>query len=186
MFLILQLGEAAIGRFGRDQHSHLMRQFFHIHQTTSVTEYIEHFDTLVHQLLAYDPSLGQPFLTSRFVDGLKNEIRAVVLVHRPKDLDTASSLALLQEDSLQLMPRREWKKSEGAMCSNSVVSTPAVKQATRTMALPLPTPPAGVVSSHSQAVNTSGGSQGKKLEDKMSAMKAYRRANGLCYKCGKK
>lgn len=49
----------------------------------------------MHQLLAYDPNLQQAYLTNRFVDGLKGDIKAVILVHRPKDLNTASSLALL-------------------------------------------------------------------------------------------
>lgn len=50
---------------------------------------------LVHQLLAYDPTLQQAYLTNRFVDGLKGQIGAVVLVHHPTELVTASSLALL-------------------------------------------------------------------------------------------
>jgi hypothetical protein len=31
-------------RFGRDQHNTLIRHFYHIHQTNSVSEYIEIFD----------------------------------------------------------------------------------------------------------------------------------------------
>jgi hypothetical protein len=49
----------------------------------------------MHQLLAHDPSVHSAFLTGKFVDGLKPEIKAVVVLHRPKDLDTASSLAIL-------------------------------------------------------------------------------------------
>lgn len=60
-----------------------------------MSEYVETFDELVHQLLAYDPTFSPTVITSRFVDGLKTPIKSVVLVHRPKDLDTASSLTIL-------------------------------------------------------------------------------------------
>ena len=42
----------------KDQHNHLLRQFFHIKQHTTISEYIEHFDELVHQIRAHDPSLA--------------------------------------------------------------------------------------------------------------------------------
>jgi hypothetical protein len=41
-------------RFEREQHSQLIRQFFHVKQFGSVVEYVEQFDSLVHQLLAHD------------------------------------------------------------------------------------------------------------------------------------
>lgn len=41
-------------KFNRDEHNHLHRQFFHIRQLTNVHEYIEHFNDLVHQILAHD------------------------------------------------------------------------------------------------------------------------------------
>lgn len=100
-------------RFDRDQHGSLMRQFFHIHQKGSVAEYIEQFDTLVHQLLAHDGTIITAMLTTHFIDGLRDDIRAVVIVHRPQDLDTASSLALLQEDVVSQFPKREFRKTEG-------------------------------------------------------------------------
>lgn len=49
-------------------------------------------------------------LTTRFIDGLKDDIRAVVLVRCPQDLDTVSSLALLQEDVFSQAPRREFSR----------------------------------------------------------------------------
>ena len=89
------LCKAVIERFQRDDHNLVIRQFFHIRQTGSISEYIELFDELVHQLLAHDPYFNPSVITSRFVDGLRNDIKSVVLVHIPKDLDTASSLAML-------------------------------------------------------------------------------------------
>jgi hypothetical protein len=51
-------------------------------------------------------------LTNRFIDGLRDDIRSVVLVHRPRNLDTASSIALLQEESSRDNPKRDYKKTE--------------------------------------------------------------------------
>jgi len=82
-------------KFDRDEHNHLLRHFFHIRQTHFVHEYIEQFCDLVHQLLAHDPTIAPVTLTNRFVDGLKKEIKSVVMMHRPPDLDSACSLALL-------------------------------------------------------------------------------------------
>ena len=106
------LCKAVIERFQRDEHYLVIRQFFHIKQTGSVSEYIELFDKLVHQLLTHDPYFNPSVITSRFVDGLKIEIKSVVLVHRPKDLDTASCLALLQEEVLVGFSSKEVRKQE--------------------------------------------------------------------------
>lgn len=95
---------ALCNRFGRDQHGALMRQFFHIHQKGSVSECIEQFDTLIHQLLAHDGTLNIALLTTRFIDGLRDDIRAVVLVHRPQVLDTASSLLFCRKMSWRKHP----------------------------------------------------------------------------------
>jgi len=50
-------------------------------------------------------------ITNRFVDGLKKEIKSVVMMHRPQDLDSMSSLALLQEEAL-LDPTNSSRRSE--------------------------------------------------------------------------
>jgi hypothetical protein len=49
----------------------------------------------MHQLLAHDPLVNPAFLTSKFIDGLNDEIKPTVMMQWPKDLDTASSLAIL-------------------------------------------------------------------------------------------
>jgi hypothetical protein len=58
-------------RFDKDEHNHLIRHFFHIKQTTCVTEYVEQFSDLVHQILAHDPTFPQTIITNHFLDGLK-------------------------------------------------------------------------------------------------------------------
>lgn len=85
-------------RFGRDQQESLIRQFFRIRQHGSVSEYVEQFSELVDQLVAYGHSTDPLYYTMRFVDGLCDDIRSAVIIHRPSSIDTACSLTLLQEE----------------------------------------------------------------------------------------
>jgi hypothetical protein len=96
-------------RFGRDQHTLLIRKFYHIRQTTLVTEYVKQFD----QLLSHEHQLTHTMITTRFVDGLKDEVKAVVIIQRPNNLDAVCALALLQE-MLGNRGKREFKRFESA------------------------------------------------------------------------
>jgi hypothetical protein len=49
----------------------------------------------VDQFSAYSTTTDPLYYTMQFIDGLKPEIRAVVLMQCPKDLDTACTLTLL-------------------------------------------------------------------------------------------
>ena len=75
-----------------------IRQFYAINQTTFVADFIERFESLMNHLISYSESTHPYFFLTRFVKGLRPDIRAVVLVQRPPDLDTTCSLALLQEE----------------------------------------------------------------------------------------
>lgn len=177
-----ELGAALCARFDRDEQNHLTRQFFRIKQTASVIEYIETFSDLVHQLLAHDPTLTSSVITNRFIDGLQSDIRSVVIVHRPQDLDAASSLALLQEEVSMDNPRKEYKKLESNPYSRKI--SPEVQKSTGSLMPHFPTkPPAASLTedkrNHDYVKTKSG-------EDKLLALKAFRRSKGLCYKCGEK
>ena len=82
-----------LDRFGKDHQKLLIRQLFHIKQLTTVAEYIECFSRLVDQLTAYETRSDQLYYTTRFMDGLKSQIRSAVVIQRPPDLDTACVLA---------------------------------------------------------------------------------------------
>jgi hypothetical protein len=161
-------------RFGRDQLQSLLRHLFRIHQTDSVTEYQERFVTLVDQLVVYQSVPDPLFFATRFVDGLCSDIRAVVMLQRPLDLDTACSLALLQEEVAPPVGRQDHRKLDFRSWSKQSAPNP----------LPLPPPPQATVPKsepipkhfdHSTAVDS-----------KLGALKAYRRARGLCEKCAEK
>jgi hypothetical protein len=71
---------------------------------------VERFSTLFDQLKAYQPKPDYHYYITRFVDGLRDDIRAVVTLQRPQTLDTAYSLALLQEEVADCQRKPDWGK----------------------------------------------------------------------------
>ncbi|XP_062230691.1 uncharacterized protein LOC133928395 [Phragmites australis] len=164
-------------RFGRDHHDILIRQLFHIRQTGSVSEYVDQFSELIDQLNAYESITDPRYYIMRFIDGLKDDIRSIVLIQRPQDLDSAFVLAALQEEVADSSRKKEYRKQEFLLSKH----TPRSPQP-----LPLPPPPhlprAQVGADDrrtTEAVRTS-------IDDKMASLRAYRRAKGLCHKCSER
>lgn len=109
------------------------------------------------------------------MEGLKPSVRLAVGIQQPNDLDTAYQLAILHEE----------------LGSSSVSSYSSAQFQRRSTAFPLPAPPA--VSSVSQSVHRV--TEEKRpadtvkhhvSDDKWGALRAYRRAKGLCFVCGEK
>jgi hypothetical protein len=99
-------------RFGKLQYQMLIRRLTHVRQTGTVQEYIENFNTIMHQMLAHSPNIDKEIFITTFIDGLKPEIKKVVIIQQPVDLDTAGSLALLQEEVLDDLPSRSFRRTE--------------------------------------------------------------------------
>jgi hypothetical protein len=53
------------------------------------------------------------YYTTRFIDGLRDDLKFVITVQRPKDLDTTCCLTLLQEEQSALQ-HKEFKSSDTA------------------------------------------------------------------------
>lgn len=168
-------------RFGRDEHALLIRQLFHIKQDGSVSDYIDKFTGLVDQIHAYESTPDPLYFTLRFVDGLRDDLRASVLVQRPSDLDTACLLAQLQEEVLEPVQKKELRKPEFFSPMKYPPKQPH----------PLPPPPrldrgaAPSVTSPADRRQVDPG-RSRSVDDRLSALCAYRRARGLCDKCAEK
>jgi hypothetical protein len=67
----------------------------HLKQSGTVAAYFETFQALAHHILLYNM-----YFVTRFLGGIKEEIRSPIALHRPKNLEEAYSLALLQEEEL--------------------------------------------------------------------------------------
>lgn len=151
-------------RFDRDQHELLVCQLLHIRQTSSASEYVTKFTSLTDQLIAYNSSIDPVYIVTHFFDGLRSELRSILLVQRPKALDAACTLALLQEEA---SGQRDMPGSTSVMFSKIPRTT-----------MPLPPPP------KIDKASSVDGSATTALDSKLVAIKAYRKAMGLCYKCG--
>ena len=154
-------------RFGRNQHQTLLRQLFRIAQTSTVADYVDRFADLYDQLSAYEEIPNTLHYTTRFLDGLKPGVRVAVALQKPKDLDSAYDLALLHEEL-----------GEGVTHINSPAG---VRSGPFPLPLPLPSKPR--VSEDRRQSDTL---KPTTTDDKLSALRAYRKSKGLCFVCGEK
>jgi hypothetical protein len=153
-----------MGRFDKDQYPLILKQFEATCQTASVQEFIAEFEQAAHNLLLYNPNYDETYFVTRFLAGLKEKVRAGIVLHRPPDVNTASALALLQEAELS----RSKSKLLGKDSFRSTFK-PAVERAKFIDA--------------DKLKQQSGMTES---EDKLTALKNFRKRNGLCFKCGNK
>lgn len=73
-----------------------------VKQHSTVREYQEQFEILANKTL----NLPESFFTSCFISGLKEEIKANVLMFRPTTTTQAISLAKLQEYSIEAITKK--------------------------------------------------------------------------------
>lgn len=136
----------------------------------------------MHALIAHSTTWDPALFPSHFVDGLKDEIRAVVIVYNPKDLDTAVSLAYLQEEALEISKRKEPRRSDSGFGSRSHLRG----------VMPLPPPPgrpppvSTVTGDEACGPRIEGARSVNSVEERLTTLRAYRCARGLCYMCGEK
>jgi hypothetical protein len=161
-------------RFGRARHQLLIRQFYAIKQTTSVAEYIERFDILMNHLMSYHEDTHPFYFLTRFIEGLRSDIRAIIMIQRPSDLDSACSLALLQEEVVEGEQTSPPRHSD-----QRYVRLPLKPPALPYQALQSRPPSRADDSRTSDSAHSS-------VDEHIQALHAFRRAKGLCYRCGEK
>ena len=128
----------------------------------------------MNQLVSYSDTTHPFYFLTCFVEGLRADIRSVVMVQRPTYLDTACSLALLQEEVTEgecASPPRQTEHRYFRIPARSVQQQP----------LSTPHTPVG------RAVDNRGLDSARNTNDeKLVALRNYRRAKGLCFKCGER
>ncbi|XP_045087991.1 uncharacterized protein [Aegilops tauschii subsp. strangulata] len=176
---------AVCEQFGREEFQSLLRQFNRLRQTGAVTEYAEKFTQFMHNLMAHHASWEPTYFITHFIDGLQKEIRAAVVLHRPKTLDTAVDLACLQEEVMEAMRKED--KREDRRYTPAATARPVPRTA-----LPLPPPPPSAPPKSSAPPETRSADRRTveaahaPSEDRIAALRAYRRARGLCFTCGER
>jgi len=158
------LCEYVMAKFDGDQYQILLSQFEQLRQSGSVADYQMEFEQLAHGLLLYNNNYDDIYFVTRFVSGLKEDIRRVIVLHRPKNVDTASALALIQEEELN----KSKNKFLGKDCyrTNFKGMTDKAKNI--------------------EGEATKQRPQKADFEDKLASLKDFRKRNGLCFKCGEK
>nr|XP_051210878.1 uncharacterized protein LOC127328311 [Lolium perenne] len=145
-----------------------MMKILTIRRLENVEAYTEKFNQLKHQILLHDPSTSEVFFVERFIAGLADELRAVVLLHLPEDVDTASLLAQLQETEQENIRQQQQQHSSSSSRTNyrTFHNTDKPKHSSR-------------------------GDEQKKPEAphwdaKLEALRAFRKSRGECFTCGEK
>jgi hypothetical protein len=104
------------------------------------------------------------YFVTRFLARLKEEIRATITLHDPRDIATASTLALLQEEEIQVAKQKSFGQGFTKMTDRLGLDKNGVAS--------------GDKASLKRAKSDT--------DDKWATLKQYRRRNGLYYKCGGK
>jgi len=64
-----------------------MHDLLLIKQTSDVQEYYDRFQTAMHKVLVHNKSFDDVFFVSKFLQGLKPDIRAAIALHKPRTVD---------------------------------------------------------------------------------------------------
>lgn len=149
---------AVIQEFEGNMQRDKTRELLTSKQIGTVEEYKRQFDMLVYQIHLYDPHISGMMLVQQFILGLKEELRAAVEVQMPDTLAAAAAFAAVQG---VMDGMRFWS-------TKSYTKRPVTKGDT------------------SGSVDTGPHKFEKGELWKAKHLKDYRRANGLCFKCGEK
>jgi hypothetical protein len=128
----------------------------------------------VDQLSTYEATAGPIYYAMRFCDGLKDDIKSLVMIHRPSSLDYACSLTLVQEAAVD-SGKKEYRRHDQSFGRLSH------KPATFLTTAPKYDKPRV---SKDKAVSDSASTSS--VDEKFRALKQYRRARGICDRCAEK
>jgi hypothetical protein len=90
--------QEVVDHFGKNEHQSLIRKLYKLVQTRTVDEYVTQFAELVDQLAAYESTTDQLHYITHFMEGLKPHVHLLVAIQLPQDMDTAYTIALVQEE----------------------------------------------------------------------------------------
>lgn len=150
--------------FGADAYEAQMNKLLQLKQTGTVAEYRLAFEASMYYLLSLDATLNPKFFVTQFILGLKDEVRGAVRLQSPNSVTRAVILARIQEEELEAVRPR-----------HRVTTLP---KTTNTLPATVQNPASAAVKGEHRKVGEEYWRE-RQLRD-------YRRANGLCFKCGDK
>lgn len=124
----------------------------------------------MHKLLVYNKGFDDTFFVTKFVGGLKTEIKAAIKLHKPRTVDAALSLAKTQVELLGEIHKKSYQRH-----SFKEVFKPVNK---------MPFQGKGILGAAPE--DNKKAEEKSKWEERFDSLKAARRARGECFKCGEK
>ncbi|KAK1650458.1 hypothetical protein QYE76_068263 [Lolium multiflorum] len=85
--------EAVLAEFDRNVYRDRMKELMVLKQRGTVEEYRREFNQLVYQLRLYEPAVSETMLVTRFVMGLKEELKPAVEIQLPNTVSEAAAYA---------------------------------------------------------------------------------------------
>ncbi|KAG8388303.1 hypothetical protein BUALT_Bualt02G0111500 [Buddleja alternifolia] len=107
-----QFLQAIYDRFDDTDPELMIGEFNKLHQTGTVTEYLEKFEDLKSHMLLFHREFPEDFFIASFVSGLRDDIQGAVLSMKPNTLHQAISLAKKQETTKLPPPKPPFKPPE--------------------------------------------------------------------------
>jgi hypothetical protein len=92
----------ACEKFGQSEFEQLLLQLSRLHRTGTISEYVAQFTVAMNSLIAHHKSWDPLYFITKFVDGLRADIRVMVMVQQTHDLEADVALACLQEEAMEL------------------------------------------------------------------------------------
>jgi hypothetical protein len=161
-------------KFGRNKHTKYLQALERCKQTQTVEKYYQKFESIRHQVLVHNKHYDEAYFVTKFLNGLRSDIRKAIRLHNPRTVDAALTLAETQEELLD--EDRPYNNTRARMDSKNRFSRTGF-------------PGKGILSYNPE------GSDRKQEEqptnkapwnDKLKSLKAQRRERGECFKCGEK
>lgn len=157
-------------KFGKDKYQEHLEELENMSQEGSVDEYYTKFEELMHKVLIYNRAFDDTYFVTKFMGGLKTEIKAAIKLHKPRSVDAALSLAKTQEELLGELNKKPYQKHH-------------FKELYK---------PVNKLSYQGKGILGAAPEENKKVDEKpkweeqFDSLKAARRARGECFKCGEK
>jgi hypothetical protein len=148
----------------------------------SIPKYVQEFTELMHALRAHTSAWYPDLFPSRSVDGLKDEIKAMVFVHQLKSLESAVSLALLQEEAMDMLRRNGVRRTEFPTTVRPTFCSPIASSSSTSQTPLVAEDKRGQEAAHVAPAMPPASSP----DDRASTLKSYRHSRGLCFVCGEK
>lgn len=165
-----ELCVAVHSKFGRNKYQEHLEELESCEQNGSVDEYYTRFDELMHRVLVYNKGYDETYFVTKFVGGLKTEIKFAIKLHKPRTVDAALSLAKTQEELLLEAGKKSMNKGGYKDSFRSVNKIPYQAK--------------GILGATPEEAKKT--EEKPKWEDRFESLKSARRARGECFKCGEK